>query len=114
MQDAITAGKNNAHTVRRRLVLPASFTGGPRYMRQYFLDAMAICNPMGYPDFFITLTCNLNWPEIQEALAQQPGQHAKYRPDIIARVFRLGLKELKRDFKERNLFGKVIAGIVVI
>ena len=52
LQDAITAGENDAHAVGKRLILPASFTGGPRYMRQHFLDAMAICNQMGYPDFF--------------------------------------------------------------
>jgi len=73
LQDAVTAGENNAYAVGKRLILPASFTGGPHYMRQYFLDAMAICNQMGYLDFFVTFTCNPNWPEIQEALLQQPG-----------------------------------------
>ena len=46
-----------------------------------------------------------------EALSQQPDQCASDRPDIVARVFRLKLKELTRDFKEKNLFGKVIAGM---
>jgi len=53
--------------------MPSSFTGGPRYMRHHFLDAMAICSQIGYPDFFITFTCNPNWPEIEEALQQQLG-----------------------------------------
>ena len=75
---------------------------------------MAICNQMGYPDFFVTFTCNPNWLEIQEALSQQLGQHANNQPNIIARVFRLRLKELKRDFKERNLFGKVISGMIIL
>jgi len=69
LQDVITAGEDDAYAVGKRLILPASFTGGPRYMRQQFVDTMAIGNQMGYPDFFITFTCNPNWPEIQEALA---------------------------------------------
>jgi len=77
-------------------------------MRRHFLDAMAICSQIGYPDFFITLTYNPNWPEIAEAL-QQLGQHANNRPDIVVRVFRLRLQELMRDFKERNIFGTVVA-----
>ena len=35
-QDAITADENNAHVVGKRFILPASFTGGPRYVRQHF------------------------------------------------------------------------------
>ena len=53
---------------------------------------MTIWNQMGYPDFFVTFTCNPNWPEIQEALLQQLGQYVNYRPDIVAQVFHLRLK----------------------
>jgi len=63
-------------------------------MRQHFFDAMAICCQLGYLDFFMTFTCNPNWPKIMEALFQQPGQCASDRPNIVARVFRLKLKEL--------------------
>ena len=66
---------------------------------------------MGYLDF-ITLTYNPNGPEIQEALSQQAGQYANYQPNVVARVFRLRMKELKGDFKEGNLFSKAIAGII--
>lgn len=41
-----------------RLLLPASFTGAPRYMRQHYYDAMATCKHFGSPDLFITFTCN--------------------------------------------------------
>ena len=97
LEDAITAGEFDASAVGQRCILPSSFTGGPRYTRRYFLDAMTICAHIGYPNSFITFTCNLNWPEIREALEQQPGQHANDRPDIVARVFRLRLQELLRD-----------------
>jgi len=79
-------------------------------MRRHFLDAMAICSQISYPYFLITLTCNPNWPEIEEALQQQWRQHANNRPDIVARVFQLRLRELIRHFKERNIFGSVVAG----
>ena len=98
--------------LKKMLILPTSLTGRPRYMRQHFLDAMAICNQMGCPNFFVMFTCNPNWSKIQKALSQQPGIYASYQPNTITRVFRLRLKELKRDFKEINRFGKVIAGII--
>ncbi|OWZ02211.1 LOW QUALITY PROTEIN: Helitron helicase [Phytophthora megakarya] len=45
-------------------------TGGPRYMYQRFLDAMAIVRETGAPNLFITMTCNPNWPEIKESLSR--------------------------------------------
>ena len=110
LEDVITVEETDASGIGRRCILPSSFTEGPRYMRRHFLDAMAICSQIGYPDFFITLTYNPNWPEIVEAMQQQLGQHANNRPDIVARVFRLRLQELMRDFKERNIFGTVVVG----
>lgn len=54
--------------VVQSVVLPSSFTGSPRDMQQHYHDAMAIVREHGKPDLFITMTCNPNWPEIQEAL----------------------------------------------
>ncbi|OWZ22795.1 Helitron helicase [Phytophthora megakarya] len=44
--------------------MPPTFTGGPRYMYQRFLDGMAIVRETGPPNLFITMTCNPNRPEI--------------------------------------------------
>ncbi|MCO5553366.1 hypothetical protein L7F22_006887 [Adiantum nelumboides] len=55
-------------SVGRRIVLPSSFTGGPRHMYQLYQDAMAIVRAKGKPDLFITFTCNPNWPEVTQAL----------------------------------------------
>ena len=49
-----------------------------------------------------------------ETLPQRLAQYASDRVDIIARVFRLKLKELTWDFKEKKLFGKVIAGMFLL
>ena len=51
-------GTSGAKNTGKRIVLLSSFTGGPRYMMQNYLDAMALCRSYGYPDLFITFSCN--------------------------------------------------------
>nr|GEY52830.1 DNA helicase [Tanacetum cinerariifolium] len=41
--DAILRGDRNGSDLGTRTILSASFTGGPRYMYAYYLDALAIC-----------------------------------------------------------------------
>lgn len=67
----------------RRVVLPGSFTGGPRFMQGLYQDAMALVRRLGKPDLFVTVTCNPKWPEITAATI--PGQNAAERSDLIAR-----------------------------
>ncbi|EEY60735.1 helitron helicase-like protein [Phytophthora infestans T30-4] len=88
----------DAGEVGRKIIIPPKFTGGPRYMYQRFLDAMAIVRETGAPNLFITMTCNPNWPEIKENL--RPGEKASDRPDIVARVFMEKLKALNKDLDE--------------
>ncbi|CAL4067133.1 unnamed protein product, partial [Meganyctiphanes norvegica] len=45
------------------VILPSSFTGGPRYMHQRVQDAMTYVRHYGRPDLFITFTCNPKWQE---------------------------------------------------
>ncbi|CAN1128960.1 ATP-dependent DNA helicase PIF4 [Linum perenne] len=68
-----------------------------RYMKQLFLDAMAICHYFGNPDLFITFTSNAQWPEITNALKNKVGSHGEDKPAIVARVFRMKLQHLKDD-----------------
>ncbi|GKA70681.1 helicase [Tanacetum coccineum] len=56
--DAVTKGDTNAAGLGKRIVLPHTFTGGPRYMMQNYQDAMALCRAYGNPDLFITFTSN--------------------------------------------------------
>jgi hypothetical protein len=81
LQDALEAGDTDTTTLGKRIVLPSSFTGGPRFMVQLYRDAMAICRSFGLPSYFITFTCNPNWPEIQAKLL--PRQTATDRPDLV-------------------------------
>ncbi|POM75465.1 Helitron helicase-like protein [Phytophthora palmivora] len=73
----------DADEIGRKIIIPPKFTGGPRYMYQRFLDAMAIIRETGAPSLFITMTCNPHWPEIKDNLRR--GQTASDRPDIVAR-----------------------------
>lgn len=98
--------------VGARIRLPASHTGSPRDMVQQYQDAMTVVSRYGKPDFFLTMTCNPKWQEIQECL--YTGQTATDRPDIVARVFNMKLEELKTDLFKRNILGDVLAYIYVI
>ena len=86
LRDAVETD-GDASNVGQLVVLPSSFTGGPRYMHEKCQDAMTYVKHHGAPDLFITMTCNPNWPEITSELL--PGQTPKDRHDLIARVFRL-------------------------
>ncbi|CAH1431856.1 unnamed protein product [Lactuca virosa] len=58
-------GTTTISNVGQRVILLSSFTGGARYMLQSYLDAMSLCKWFGYPDFFITFTCNPKWLEVK-------------------------------------------------
>ncbi|XP_038709423.1 uncharacterized protein LOC120004225 isoform X1 [Tripterygium wilfordii] len=114
IQDAFLQGDTAANSIGKRVILPSSFTGSPRYMIQNYHDAMAICRTMGNPDLFITFTCNVQWVEIQNALNLIPGQKIEDRPDIVSRVFHMKLDEFMSDIKKGHYFGKVVAAIYTV
>uniref|UniRef100_A0A915MSZ5 Helitron helicase-like domain-containing protein n=1 Tax=Meloidogyne javanica TaxID=6303 RepID=A0A915MSZ5_MELJA len=66
--------------IQKKVILPSTFSGGPRSMHEHFMDSMAIVNETGKPDLFITFTCNPNDPDILKCLL--PGQTPSDRPDI--------------------------------
>ena len=98
--------------IGKRIVLPKSFVGSPRWYNCQFQDGMAICRKYHKPDFFITMTCNTNWEEIQRELRK--GESAKDRPDIVARVFKQKKDQLMRDIRVGQVLGKVPAMLWVI
>ena len=98
LQGVLDAMHNEtARDIGSRVVLPASFAGGPRDMNARYQDAMAIVRSLGNPDLFITMTCNPKWPEITSAL--KPGQLATDRPDLTNRVFKLKVRTSSLLFK---------------
>ncbi|KAL4563839.1 hypothetical protein LXL04_027887 [Taraxacum kok-saghyz] len=110
--DANTAGDVPTSMIGQRIVLPASFIGGPRDMRRRFLDAMALVQDGGKPDIFLTMTCNPQWPEIQNELL--PWQNAEDRPDVVSRVFHAKIEDLKEQLLKRHVLGVVGAYVYVI
>lgn len=112
LEEAVNRGDINPATIGSRVILPSSFIGGYRYMFNNCLDAMAICRRFGYPDLFLTITCNPKWPEIQRYVDAK-GLNAYDRPDIICRLFHIKLQQLMSDLKKGKVFGKVNAGMII-
>ncbi|XP_071928922.1 uncharacterized protein [Coffea arabica] len=110
--DSISSGESSSSSIGKRIFLPASFIGGPRDMRRRYMDAMSLVQRYGKPDIFLTMTCNKNWPEIKKMLL--PTDKVENRPDLISRVFRAKLQQLKDELLKKNIFGKVAAYTYVI
>ncbi|XP_074313405.1 uncharacterized protein LOC141648575 [Silene latifolia] len=73
---------------------------------------MALVQKYGKPDLFIIITCNPNWAEIKDELA--PGEKAQDRPDLLARIFHAKLTLLRKQIREKKVFGEVAAMINVV
>ncbi|KAK4520453.1 uncharacterized protein ATC70_008588 [Mucor velutinosus] len=94
--------------IGKQLILPSSDTGTPRSMQQLYQDSMAMVSALGRPSYFITFTCNPNWPEIVNEL-RNGGLSPTDRPDLCSRVLDMKLKELISDIKTKPyIFGNVI------
>lgn len=104
IHDRILRGDNDATSIGMRIMLPGTFVGGPRYMFNNFVDAVKICNWIGFPSLFITFTCNEQWIEIQREV-KTTHLRAEDRPDIICRVFKMKLDRMIKDFKKGEIFG---------
>ncbi|KAL3618575.1 hypothetical protein CASFOL_037657 [Castilleja foliolosa] len=114
LYDAVARGDNNAQDIGKRVFLPSSFTGGPRYMYKHYQDALAICRIHGNPQYFITFTCNVKWPEISRHLSKIGCAQSQNRPDIIARVFRIKVQQFLRFIRSNRTFGEVAADLYTI
>jgi hypothetical protein len=90
-EDAELMGREYVPDVEN-VLLPASFIGSRQWTSDQVNDALAIASKYGGPTFFITMTCNPMWPEIQECLL--PGQNYTDIPTVVVRVFKAKLHEL--------------------
>lgn len=95
----------NPNRLGKRIILPSSYTCGPRFMEQCYQDAITLVRHFGKPDLFITFTANPRWPEIQANL--YPGQSANDRPELTVRVTRLKFKAFLYEILKNEIFGKV-------
>ncbi|XP_019191165.1 PREDICTED: uncharacterized protein LOC109185656, partial [Ipomoea nil] len=100
------------NTTGRQRISPREYFAY-RIMSRVSEDAMAICRLVGYPDLFITFTCNPKWPEVQRFLNDRKLK-PEDRPDIICRLFKMKLDALISDCRKNKLFGPVMGVIYTI
>lgn len=112
LKDSLSRNDSDARQIGKRVFLGSSFLGSPRNMMQRYMDAMAIVTAYGKPDLFLTFTCNPNWPEIKNEL--KSGESPNDQPALLARVFRLKLKELLNDVVKKHVLGRVVSYVQVI
>ncbi|XP_076069742.1 uncharacterized protein LOC143041618 [Oratosquilla oratoria] len=97
----------------QRVIIPPTFVGGPRYMKQRQKDALAFVTHYGSPDFFITFTMNPRWEELSEAMAQTASSAASKqkndRPDLVSRISKMKVDSMMDDLTKKNIFGGVKA-----
>ena len=102
LEDAVAhaaVGKESEEErIGQMIVLPASFTGSPRFSYKHYLDALAICREYRRFDLFITITCNPVWESIKENIFA--GQYPHDRPDIMNRIFNYVVQSLIDDLKK--------------
>jgi hypothetical protein len=70
-------------------------------------DAMMLPTMFGFPDLFLTMTCNPRWPEIVDNIP--PGADASLFVDVVARVFFAKWRALLKDIVVDEIFGPVLA-----
>ncbi|OWZ03189.1 Helitron helicase [Phytophthora megakarya] len=114
LDDPVAGGRLPWHfldQVGKRVILPSSYTGGPRQMHKSYQDSMAIVREFGRPDIFLTMTCNPEWKEIRDQIAEH--QNSPDRPDIVARVWNQKLRALLHDLDE-GVLRRILARIYVV
>ncbi len=98
---------NDGTHAGRKVILPPTVYGSPRFYAEIFQDNMCIVRNYGKPSLFVTFTCNPAWPEIKSSLFAN--EEPRDRPDICVRVFHIKLQQLLADLTKRDCLGKVIA-----
>ena len=111
LRDAIVAGYGDPTNAGQKVVLPATFTRGPRYMYERQQYAMSYVRIYGRPDLFITMVTNPKWAEIKTNL--EHGQQAHDRPELVVHVFKQKLYNLM-DLLKDGAFGELQAWLYSI
>lgn len=104
LQDALRR-EDSVDQLGQKVIVPISFTGGPRYMHSPTQDAFCYVRKFGRPDIFITITTNPKCPENLTVIGDK--QVPENRHDITSRVFHLKLKCLMALLAKGKVFGSV-------
>jgi len=102
LADVLAAGDIDAEQIGKRGVLPSSYVGGDRFMQKLYQDSIAIVRHFGKPSQGITFTANPKWDEIVRELL--PYQTAAHRPDLVAGVFNLKVRDLLDQIRHKEVF----------
>ncbi|XP_021755978.1 uncharacterized protein LOC110721154 [Chenopodium quinoa] len=65
---------------------------------------MALVQRLGKPGLFVTMTCNVKWPEITAELCDS--ETVADQPDVVARVFKSKVIALKKQTMEEKVLGR--------
>ena len=106
------SANENIKLGKTHIVLPATFSGGPRWYQTKFLDAMNMVNALGPAQLIGTMTCNPKWPEVKELLLEN--ENPFERIDVLCRVFRMKLRMCLDDIFKSHVFGFAIGKTYVI
>ncbi|XP_071727747.1 uncharacterized protein [Rutidosis leptorrhynchoides] len=101
LMNSAASGSSENSMMGNRIKPPSSFTGSARYMIENYRYAMALCRVFGYPDLFLTFTCNPKWPEITRVL-MGTGFKAEDKPSFCSRMFKMKLDQLMKDIRKKN------------
>ena len=81
----------------QNIYLPSSFMGSKRWAAEQIADSLTIAAESGNPTFFVTMTCNSDWPEIKARF--RAGQDFSDVPADVVRVFKQKLSLLEQTLK---------------
>nr|KAJ0200517.1 hypothetical protein LSAT_V11C600318980 [Lactuca sativa] len=110
LAQAVEDGIEDASLMGNCIIIPSSFTSSSRYMQQIYLDAMTLVKWFGYPDLFLTLTCNPKWPKVIR-FVEAENLKPEDRPDILTRIFKIKLDSLISRLKDEKTLGEVAGDI---
>ncbi|XP_023737094.1 uncharacterized protein LOC111885033 [Lactuca sativa] len=106
LAEAAQEGTEDASAMGNCIIILSSFTGGNHYMQHNYLDAMTLVKLFGYPDLFLTITCNPKWPEVIR-FVESENLKPEDRPDVLTRIFKIKLDSLITRLREENFLGEV-------
>ena len=112
LQDSLTSDDVDPSLIGHCVILLSSYTRRDQYMQQWYQNSMAIVQSLGKLTFFITMTANLNWPEITRKLLSH--QTADNRLNIVSWVFHLRVQFLLNGFKKAQVFGQYLGSVYTI
>ncbi len=87
---------------KRESYLPDSVHGSQRHLSVLAKNALVLVSEYGCPHVFLTITCNIEWPEIQSQLIN--GQTVFDCPDVTVPVFKSRLDKFKTNIRNGKYF----------